>query len=382
MSAAAESPAPPATWLVRIAAGLAVTSAALSRLVAPGLRGNAGEGVVVFWDRAAAIAATAMCCFVLAAAVGGVYELARRQRLAPFAKMATVCGVAIVVALVLPSVGRRLPVVPTLILAIAASAVAACGAGYGLRAPHTRAVAVVLGAFALAALTRLVAWELAVVAGDHASERLYGWSRGVATIGVLIETAGQLVAAAWLGTRTRYVGQLLSTLAVGVAFLITWGAAQGVHGGADPWEAILHTALADAAGLPPPYGLSAIATFLVSSSVLFALLALAQRRQIPAVTSALALALVARGAFDAPLRGLSAVAAGVWLMLAVTDDRAIWKHVLAARAAAPQKPDADAAVAVSAETKDGAAPAPPKDEHVAAGAHDDSATSSEEVAPS
>ena len=349
-TAAAESPAPPATWLVRIAAGLAVASAILSRIVAPGLRGNAGEGIVVFWDRAAAIAATAMCGFVIAAAAGGVYELARRPRVVSFAKIGTVCGVAVVLALVLPSIGRRLPVVPTIILAVASSAVAACGAAYGLRAPHTRAVAVVLGAFALAALTRLGAWELAVIAGDHASERLYGWSRGVATVAVLIETVGQLVAAAWLGTRTRYVGQLLSSLAVGVAFLLTWGAAQGVHGGADPWEAVLHTALADAAGLPPPYGLSAIATFLVSSSVLFALLAVAQWRQIPAVTSALALALVGRGAFDAPLRGLSAVAAGVWLMLAVTDDGATWKQALAARPDAPQKPapEAEGAAVVAA----------------------------------
>jgi hypothetical protein len=123
----------------------------------------------------------------------------------------------------------------------------------------------------------------------------------------------------------------MSSVAVAGAFLITWGAAQGVHAEAAPWQAVLHTALADAPGIPPPYALGAIATFLVSASILFALVALVQRRQAIAVTSALALTLIARGAFDAPLRALSVVVGGVWLMLAVTDNRAMWRALTVER---------------------------------------------------
>jgi hypothetical protein len=333
----ARTPAPtpgfelPSIWLVQAAAIVAVVAAALARIVAPGLRGNASDIVVFNWDRASAIATYALSVLLMAVAGRGIYELARRPQLPVTSRILAISGVGIVMALVVPSFLKRLPIGPTIVLALAASLVAICAGLNGLRAPHTRAVGAVLGVLGVASLVRLVSWELAVVAGEHASVRLYGWSRSVATAAVMIEGTGQISAAAWLGTRSRFVGQALSSMAVAGAFLITWGAAQGVHAGAAPWQAILHTALADAPGIPPPYALGAMATFLVSASILFALVSVVQRRQAIAVTSALALALIARGAFDAPLRALSVVVAGVWLMLAVTDNRAMWRSLVVER---------------------------------------------------
>ncbi len=321
----------PSVWLLHAAAITAVVAAALARIVAPGLRGNASDTVVFSWDRASAIATYALSVLLMAVAGRGIYELARRPQLPVTSRILSISGVGIVMALVVPSFLKRLPVGPTIVLALAATVVAICAGLNGLRAPHTRAVGVVLAFLGVASLVRLVSWELAVMAGDHASVRLYDWSRSVATAAVVIEGVGQLSAAAWLGTRSRFVGQAMSSIAVGGAFLITWGAAKGVHAGAAPWQAVLHTALADAPGIPPPYALGAIATFLVSASILFALVALLQRRQAVAVTSALALALIARGAFDAPLRALSVVVGGVWLMLAVTDNRAMWRTLATER---------------------------------------------------
>jgi len=326
--------APPllrSTWVLRVAAVCGVVAAVLGRIIAPGLRGNASENVVVFWDRAAAVSSYAMSCILIAALLVGLFEVSRRPKLGFGVRIATVISVGIVVATVLPAFQRRLPLALAVLMSIATSSLAISAALNSLRSAHTRAVGAVLGFFGLAALVRLFAWELAVVAGDHASANMYGWSRVAATGAVVFEGVGQVIAAAWLGTRTRLLGQIMSSVAVAAAFVVTWGAARGALPGAEVWQAVLHTSLGEAVGAPPSYGLGAIATFLVASSILFAIAAVLQRRQVVTITSALALALIGRGAYDAPLRALAAAAAAVWMMLAFSDDRAMWRTLLAAR---------------------------------------------------
>jgi len=148
----------------------------------------------------------------------------------------------------------------------------------------------------------------------------------------VFEGLGQLAAAAWLGTRTRVLGQVLSSVAVALAFIVTWGAAQGVHAGASEWQSVLHTSLGEVAGAPPPFGLGAIATFLVPSAILFAFVAAVQPGQLPAVTGALALTLIGRGAYDAPMRALAGAAGAVWLMMATS---AIGKEMWRDRSSSP-----------------------------------------------
>ncbi|WP_394823219.1 hypothetical protein [Pendulispora albinea] len=352
-SASQPNPMLRATWILRVAAICAVAAAALGRIIAPGLRGNASENVVVFWDRAAAISAYAMSCLLISTLLSGIFELVRRHKIGSGPRIATVIGVGIVITTVLPAFQRRLPMALAMIMAISAIGLAITSGLHAIRAAHTRAVGTVLVFFGVAAFARLIGWELAVMAGDHANARLYGWSRGLATGGVVLEGLGQLVAAAWLGTRTRVLGQILSSVAVAAAFLITWGAARGAQPGADVWQAVLHTSLGEAAGAPPSYGLSAIATFLVSASILFALVAVLQRGQVVAITSALALALIGRGAYDAPLRALAAAAAAVWMMLALTDDRAMWRSLLAEREERLRREGAGANGASAADSESG-----------------------------
>jgi hypothetical protein len=214
------------------------------------------------------------------------------------------------------------------LLAASASVTALAGAYASARAPHTRAIAGVLFAFAFASILRLAAWEVATVAGDHASTQVYKASRVLVTIAVVLEAIGQLVAAAWLGTRGRISGQLASSAALVLAFAVTWGVAQGVHAGAWFWQAVLHKALGDAAGIPSPYGLDAVATFLVPAAILLALVAALQPRQVAAVVTALAFVLLSRGSFDAPLRALCVVVASVWAALAGADERVMWRHLI------------------------------------------------------
>ncbi len=184
-----------------------------------------------------------------------------------------------------------------------------------------------LALLAFGAVARLGGWWLAVYAGDAASVHLFSMSRGLATSGIFFEAAAQLVAVTWLSTRSRGggLGQLGAFVALGGAVLLTWGVARGVHSGAALWQAVLHTALADAPGVPPPYGLDALATFLVPASLLLAAVTALQPKQVVAIVVATALALVSRGAFDAPLRALCIVVAAYWAVLARTDEHAMWR---------------------------------------------------------
>jgi hypothetical protein len=315
-----------AAWLVRAAAFAAVAAGAMGLIVSPGVRGNASERVVVAMEHTAAALTYFLVEILVTVLLWGALELVRARGIGVSARVALVGGGAAVVAMSAPGLRERLPPAYAVLVA-AAAAVAAIAGGYvSARAPHTRALAGVLFTLAFAAVARLGAWELATAAGDRASVQLFGVSRALATAGVLLEASAQMIAVTWLGTRSRSAGQIGSTAALVVAFVVTWGVARGMHSGPAGWQTILRTALEDAPGVPAPYGLDAVATFLVPASLLLALASAAQPRQVVVVVATMALALVSRGAFDAPLRALCAVAAAQWAALACADERAMWRR--------------------------------------------------------
>jgi hypothetical protein len=321
------SPGIAAAWLLRVTALTAVAAGITGVLVAPGVRGNASEMVVVAADRVAAALAYFLVGLLVALVLWGATELVRARGVGIVARVALIGAGAAVVAMSAPGLGDRLP--RNLAVCVASGAILAviAGAYASARAPHTRAVAGVLFALAFAGITRLAAWALAEAASEQASVHLYGISRGLATAGVMFEALAQLVAVTWLGTRSKLTGQIGSMLALVGAFVLTWGAARGVHSDAAPWQAMLHTALADGPGIPAPY-FDGLATFLVPASLLLALVSAAQPKQVVALVATIALALVSRGALDAPLRALCAVAAAQWAALACSDERAMWRTLI------------------------------------------------------
>lgn len=327
------SPGLAAGWLLRAAAFSAVAAGVTALILAPGVRGNASEAVVVAADRAAAALAYFLVALLVALVAWGSTELVlRANSIGVPSRIALVVSGAAVVFLSGPGLfDRLLPGVAVLVSAAAIVAVIA-GAFVSARAPHTRAMSGVLFALAFAAIARLAAWELAMAASERTSVELYDVSRALATAGVMLEAVSQLVAVTWLGTRSKLAGQVGSSAALVGAFVLTWGVAKGVHSDASLWQAMLHTALADAPGVPPPFGLDAVATFLVPASLLLACVSAAQPRQVVALVATLSLGLVSRGSFDAPLRALCAVAAAQWAALAGTDERAMWRTLLDDRA--------------------------------------------------
>jgi hypothetical protein len=334
LGAAPSSSVPSAGWLLRSAAIAAGVSGLVGVIAAPGVRGNASESVVVALDWGSGALAVFLLLLLLSLGVWGAIELLRAHGLSPSTRGSLIAGGALVVAVSSYGLRDRVPPFFAGIITIGAVVTSIAAAYAAAGAPHTRVSAALLFVLAFAAISRLGAWSLALHAGDTASVRLFSMSRGLATAGVLFEAAGQLLAVVWLSARTRGggPGQLGSTVALGGAVVLTWGVARGVHSDASLWQSVLHTALADAPGVPPPFGLDALATFLVPASLLLALAIAMQPRHGGAVVAAMALALVSRGAFDAPLRALCAVVAAFWAVLARGDEQAMWRALIHERA--------------------------------------------------
>ncbi len=318
------------SWLLRAASLVAVAAAVAGVIVAPGLRGNAGDLTVLLADRGSAFLAFALAAMLIALVLGGAVQLV--QSSAPIAvRSGLIMGGGAVVAISFAGLHDRLPGQLTVLLTAAASVGALAAAYFAARGPHTRATAGVLFAFAFASIVRVTAWVAATRAGDSANMELYALARQLATAGVLLEASGQLMAFLWLATRSRSFGQLGSFVALVGAYMVTRGVAMGVHSGAAPWQAVVHSALGDPAGVPPAAWVAALATFLVPASMLLALAVAAQPGQVGAIVATMALALVSRGAFDAPLRALCAVTAAQWAVLACGDERAMWTTLIADR---------------------------------------------------
>lgn len=322
------SPLVSASWLLRVTAVTAVFAGALGVIVAPGVRGNAGEHVVDSAEKAAAASSYFLLALLVAVTLWAAAELVRARDVWTPVRIALVGLGGLVIAFSGLGLRDRLPELFAVAVSAATSAAALAAATAAVRTPHTRALSGLLLALAFASISRLGAWELARYASERASLSAYGMSRGLATAGVVFEAAGQLVAVTWLGTRTKLAGQVGAVVAVVLAVVVIYGVREGLHSGASLWQSVLHTALADAAGVPPPYALQSFAIFLVPCSLLLGLVAASQPNEVVAVLAAFSLALVSRGAFDAPLRALCGIAAAGWATLASSDPRAMWRTLL------------------------------------------------------
>ena len=160
------APALRATWFLRLTAGVSVIAAAMGVVVAPGLRGVAADAVVDPVNRIAWALAYFMCGLVAASIIFAMSELARVSRIPVGARGAAIGATGAVLALSVPALARTLPAPVAVALAIAASMVTFVAAWVSLGRPQTRAVGIVLLAFGVAALTRVVSWEVARIAGE------------------------------------------------------------------------------------------------------------------------------------------------------------------------------------------------------------------------
>ena len=289
-------------------------------IVAPGARGVVDGRIVNLIDTATGALAYLLTALLVALVCGASFELARARGVGVIPRGAVVAVSGLIVALASPAVVERLGTLPALALAAVTSLVGFAAGSMTLRTAETRAVGGVLSLLALSAFLRIVAWEMAMMTVERGAFATLDIARAFSTGAVALQAFAALLAAAWVGTRSKWRGRILANVAVLVAFGLTWLAARN---GPDPttFEAILRSSLPHAIAVPEPFLLGPIGAFLVPATILLAGVALLQPRQPPPIVAALALALLSGGSFDVPLHALLATASAQWILLAMSDAR-------------------------------------------------------------
>jgi hypothetical protein len=327
------SPALRAAWLLRVCAIVGIVSTAIGAIIVPGMHGVATDATITNWEKIAAALAYAMGFLLVGLLLTGAFDLSRTRKVGIASRALLFFGAPGVLAMLVPAFVRPLTPPGTLILVAATLLVVIGGAVAGLRAAHTRALAITQLVLGFAGLARLLAWLLATVFAD--STRAYSVARTFSSAGILAEGGAQMLVVAWLSTRRRMTSSALVALALAASFVFVW-----IAGRADvsspSWQFVLRSGLGGQTTASSTLG--ALEAFFVAASMLLALACALTRSQLTAVVCALALALLGRGAYDVPLRALAATTAALWTTLAAVDDRALWKALTTAAPPAKSEP--------------------------------------------
>ncbi|MFO0734231.1 MAG: hypothetical protein U0270_00050 [Labilithrix sp.] len=301
-----------------ITVGVAVAAKIAGVLIAPGARGNFGEKAVVLVETLSGALAYTLTALLVALVCAASFELARTRAVNVIARGSVVAITGLIVALASPAVVERLSTLPSLALGVVTSLAVLVAGLVVLRTRRMRAIGAVLALFSTAGLLRVIAYEMSAASYEHLSVGLHNGAKVLATVSVTAQSVGILIAAAWIGTRSRWKGRVLANAAILVAFGLTWLAARG---GDSPsaLESVLRTSLPAAASITPqPYFLGSIAAFLVPASILLSGVVLALVEESPLVVAPLALVLLSNGIFDVPLHAMLATAGAQWAMLVLT----------------------------------------------------------------
>ncbi len=312
-------------WLLRACTVVSSLAVVLGAIIAPGVRGVASDKVVSFWQTFAATFSNAAALLLIGLMVLGVYELLVDTKIAYPAKAAVMFGSAAAVVVAALAFFFQMANLVSVLLALAVGLVGAVAGAMALRASHTRAGGMVLLLLVVSAVLRLIAWRVAVAGATEPST--YSVARGFATASVVFEGFAQAATVVWVGMRGRWVGQIATPAALAIAFFLVWSAGQGRSEDAPQWKMALWGSLG---WLPPPepFGLSTLSVYFGVSAPLLALAAVIAVWQSASMSAAIALAILARGMVDVPLRGLFLATAAIWMLLAMADDRSMWRALV------------------------------------------------------
>lgn len=343
----------PVLRLVTPLAALAVATLILGRAVAPAAQGiRVGLGRLL---RAVEITgATLSQIFAMgsiAVAVSAIFT-ASRTRLPYTLRVSAIALGGFVVLTSFWAARTPIPGVSAALIGVSASLLALVSAGTSFGAPFARGPALVLGLTAAASLLRLAAVALAYQAAEPGAARAAAVARGVATAAFAVDAVSLSAATAWIAAQSAWKRRaaqappsepsprkLTSPITVVILALSLLCTRQALIGAADDSGAlnVLLWRTAERLMTRPdpavPLGFRIFAAFLAP---LVAVAAVATRGAIPALTSSVALILVARMSPEVPICALVLLIASLCVALASQDERGVW-DALSARAGASSR---------------------------------------------
>jgi hypothetical protein len=306
-------------WLLRSAAACAVAASFVRVLAAPALAASQFEPAI---ERTSATLTYLAYILLVGALFVGSFLVSRNVRVPLDARMIVPPAAGIVAALGFAATRDKLLPSWEIVLAVAAIVATFRSALVSILSHVTRAAAAVTVLLVLAAVVRLAAWRASIEAGERASTALFAAAQRTDGAALVLEWLAHLAALVWIATRARRWGLVVAAAVLAVSIAITWGGVSALHADASAWQSMLHSAVAQTTGTSEWLALRVLSTFLSVASIGIATAAIALPRQLPAVAAPIALAIVSRGSFDAPLRALAAVTAAVWLLIAATEEEA------------------------------------------------------------
>jgi hypothetical protein len=318
--------------LVSQVAAVAIAASVLGRAVAPALRG-AGEGIDRFITYANLAGSFMTYLFAFMGLFVLMLELAatfREKELGIAYRAAAAIASACVVALVVFAFRGPLSDRGSILAAVVSSALALFASREALSVRRTRALGMILGAAAVAALLHLSTSTLLSCAAVETQSRFAGAPRLLTAASVVFDASALAIAFAWLTTRRQPETAWIARVALFLACVVAWGALRGVREGASLWELVASRAVDRL--LPSAPALLVwhpLRVLLETSAPFIGAAALAARGQMPAVTGALALALIARPSTDVPLSAMALALAALSAPLAARDDRGMWAALMA-----------------------------------------------------
>jgi len=313
----------------RVIALLALAAFALGRL-SPALWGtSAGLDRVIATTDVAGGFATYLFAFVgMAATTGALLRTLHAPKLSAFYRFTSVACAAPLVLVLGPACYRPVPPGANIAVAMGSATLAVLAAREAVRAPHTRALGVLLLTAGASAGLHVAASVLAWQAGERALYGLAVFARVLATASVVFDALTVFTAFAWLMTRQEKEAVWLARGAVFIACVVAWTAVGASNSYGGFWPSLASRLLTRQVTSPPAYVWAPLRYVLETSAPLLALAVLLVRRQVPALVGALALLLIARPATDVPLSAVSLALAALFGALASRDDRSLWAVLL------------------------------------------------------
>jgi hypothetical protein len=317
---------------VRLAAVAGLFAFFLGRTISPALRGarDGLDQIIAYTDKVGTFASY-FFAFIGIIVTSLEVMLTSRERKSSIVYRFTACALgACVVSLIPYALINPLPEQLSIVAGLASGLVAILASREAIAVPRTRALGVLLFSAGVAALLHLAASVLSSYSATNPRWNLTTFARLVATGSVMFDALAVLTAFAWLATRSEKATVWSARAAVFVACTLAWGVAKGgSRENAPLWQLVAYRAIDPLLAHPAAYVWTPLRYALETSAPFLALAAVCARRQIPAVTGAIALALLARPTTDVPLSALALALAALAAPLAARDDRGMWAVLMA-----------------------------------------------------
>lgn len=311
---------------VRPIAIFAVVVVLLGRAFGPSLRGLA-VGLGKLAERielSGAILSQAFLILGTIASLGLVLSILRTP-ISGVVRFVVISGGGLVTLATLLSMATRMPE-GTLLLSASLTCLLALAAAWSTwRIPFARASSIILGFIGIGAVMRIIA--IVIAAQERTAIRHV--ARHVSTVGLVMDGLAMAVAVGFVSStnRKRSLSSPTTFIALGAALIAMRLAIGGASEEAGMASVLFDRAARALALRPEPWGSSALVSFFAFSAPFLAIAVLVTPTLTPALSGAIALALLAHGAPDVPLCGLMLAMASVATILASRDHRGIWAAI-------------------------------------------------------